>query len=50
MDWRDGLQLGGIVALAAVGTTLLAVGALGSGIALIVVGMLWFWRLYRTGE
>lgn len=50
MEWTDGLQLVGIVAIVALGTTLLVVGALGSGAALVVIAAFWFWRLYRTGE
>lgn len=50
MDWRDGLQLAGIVVLIGIGATLLVVGALGSGGLLVAAGAFWFWRLYRTAE
>ncbi|MDJ0392951.1 hypothetical protein QMK17_06355 [Rhodococcus sp. G-MC3] len=50
MEWGDGLQVAVIVALAAVGTCLLVVGAFGSGALCFGVAALWFWRLYRTGE
>ncbi len=46
----DGLQLAGIIGLAALGTMLLVVGALGSGIVMLAVTAVWFWRLYRTAE
>ncbi|WP_176225042.1 hypothetical protein [Rhodococcus sp. 1168] len=44
------LQLTVIMGLAALGTMLLVVGALGSGIVILAVTAEWFWRLYRTGE
>lgn len=50
MQWRDGIQLGAIVLLAALGATLIAVGALASGVVLCCVGVVWFWRLYRASE
>lgn len=50
MEWKDGLQLAAIVALAAFGAMLVAVGALGSGLTALAVGAVWFWRMYRTAE
>lgn len=50
MQWRDGLQLAAIVVLVGIGSSLLVVGAYGSGGLMLLVGAVWFWRLYRTGE
>jgi len=44
------LQLTGVVALSALGTMLVAVGALGSGGLCLAGAAWWFWRLYRTDD
>ncbi|MCQ4120713.1 hypothetical protein [Rhodococcus tibetensis] len=44
------IQLGSVVALMAVGTMLVLVGAFGGGFACLLGGGIWFWRLYRDSE
>ena len=44
------LQLTSVVALSALGTMLVAVGALGSGGLCLAGAAWWFWRLYRTDD
>ena len=43
-------QLMCVLALVAVGTMLLAVGAFGSGLICLVGGAIWFWRLYCASD
>ncbi|MBV6760570.1 hypothetical protein [Rhodococcus opacus] len=41
------LQLVCVLALVSVGTMLVVVGAVGSGLVCLLGGGFWFWRLYR---
>ena len=50
MAWQEVVQFAGIAALAVLGTALVAVGAYGSGVVSLVVGSVWFWRLYRAAD
>jgi hypothetical protein len=45
----DVVHFAGIAFLAAVGTMLLLVGAIGTGGACVAASAVWFWRLYRAG-
>lgn len=49
VTWRDGTQLAVIAMMAALGATLIVVGAL-SGVALMIVAGIWFLYLYRRAE
>ncbi|WP_043826659.1 hypothetical protein [Rhodococcus opacus] len=42
------VHFAGIAFLAAVGTMLMLVGAIGSGGACVAASVVWFWRLYRA--
>ncbi|AHK35937.1 hypothetical protein OPAG_06768 [Rhodococcus opacus PD630] len=50
MPLRTILQLVGLIALSALGTMLVAVGAFGSGGLCLAGAAWWFWRVYRTGD
>ncbi|WP_283293533.1 hypothetical protein [Rhodococcus sp. IEGM 1351] len=41
------VQIACVVALVSVGTMLMVVGALGSGLVCLLGSGVWFWRLYR---
>ncbi|KAF0961853.1 hypothetical protein MLGJGCBP_05079 [Rhodococcus sp. T7] len=44
------VQIACVVALVSVGTMLVVVGALGSGLVCLLGSGVWFWRLYRDSE
>lgn len=44
------LQLGCVIALVSVGTMLMVIGAVGSGLVCLLGAGIWFWRLYRDSE
>lgn len=46
VPWSVLVQLGSVVAVAAVGAMLVLVGAFGAGFALLLGGGVWFWRLH----